>query len=1038
MKNRLSKLSRKAYFMLLLLAVSGISTSCKDEYTLDDEKPTWLSSSIYDKLQGYGNFSYYIKLLSDPDVQPRNARSFTDVLSRTGSKTVFAANDEAWEEFFKKNALRAETDPWHNATSYENLTLNQKKLLIHTSMLNNAIVMENLSASTSDISSRGDFMRRYTDVELTDSITYVDGNSLPTNYNVGNEEKDYWARFRKENGGNGVYLVTDASSSMMVHFTNEHMVKWNVTDDDFAKFMGTPRTTSDVHIYDAKLLEKDQVAENGYINITEKVMAPLPNMAEAIRTNGQTYIFSHMLDRWSAPFYNDEVTKAYEDLMQARGITWTDSIFSKRYFSENSYNHLTLANDPDGQLFKDARSTKVLLKFDPGWNAYVGDDDRWNRSRTTAPQYDMAAMYVPNDEALRKYFSEGGGGWNLIKTFYLNEGTPEEIPYQAPTNNEELFRQIDQIPISVLNSLINVIMFKSFVGSVPSKMTDQTDDANEQLFYPEDVDHIKQTVLANNGMVYIMDKVYGPADYTSVAAPAYITNTNKVMNWAIYNGSEKGKTDYMGLNYYAYLKAMQSRFVLFLPSDEGMQYYYDPVSFPSTKSRMLNLTYRNASFPISYRVYSYNAGTGTLGASYSAENMTSSEIVNRLKDILESHTIVLDGVDEIDSGKDEYYVTKNGSGVKVSREDGKVVKVQGGFQIENEERGIEGTISDANRGAYTELRGLQNNNVTDEQNMANGTTYILDSPIIPASRSVYSRLSNDGKFDSDTYNAFCDLCMVDEAVIRGCGLVDELNLTSEEEETEVKKYSVFHNGSSTVRKKPSLTPDYYIQFFNNYRYTIFIPTDDAIATAVSKGLPTWEEIRADYKDMETVVHELDSLRTVVEKNEQDGETPKTEDLSRINELFPIAQADSLLLKTKVTYLINFVRYHFVDNSVFVDKSTLPAADYVTASYDNTKGLFCKVNMQRPSSDMLQVKDDNGGDWLTVSGKYNVMARDLTCSKTPTNETTMNGITIDGSSFAVIHQLPGVLNHTELVNGRYDSAWSSVSNAKKYLKRFAIH
>ncbi len=995
MKNRLSVLSRKAYFMLLLLAVSGISTSCKDEYTLDDEKPSWLKSSIYESLEDKGAYTNYLRLLGDPDVNPTTARPLTEVLSRTGSKTVFVANDSAWDAFYAQNRLLPESNPWHTATCYENLSASQKKLLIHTSMLNNAIVMENLSSSDGSISSRGSYMRRYTDVNATDSITHVDGSSLPINYNVGNEEEDFWSRFRTENGGNGLYLVCDSSLSMMLHFTNEHMKANNVTDEDFEVFMGRKRTTEDVHIYDALLQEKDNVAENGYINVTEKVLTPLPNMAEVIRTNGKTNIFSHMLDRWSAPFFNNSVTEAYKDVMAARGITWTDSIFTKRYFSDLSYGHKPLKTTPTGQTFRDASSTDVGLKFDPGWNAYY--DERANA------QYDMAAMYVPTDDAMWKYFAKGGGGWQLIQTYC--DPTVEYSGTESDEDYEKLYRNIDQIPISTLRSLINVIMFKSFVSSVPSKMTKLRDDANEQIFYSEDRDHIVGNLLANNGIVYLTDKVYGPADYTSVAAPAYISKDNLVLRWAIYNGSTTA-TDYMGLNYYAYLKAMQSRFVLFLPSDAAMKYYYDPVSFTSTKSRMLDLYYQNKGFPIGYNMYNYNSTTGEIGQSYSLEKMTNQEITNRLKDILESHTIVLDGISEINSGEDEYYLAKNGSPVKVTRENGRVVKVQGGFQIENEEAGIEGSVTEANKNAYTEVKGIQANMVTDEQTMSNGTTYILDSPIIPASRSVYNILTNNGQFTGD-YEEFYKLTEVNEEIVRACGLVDETNLTQNQQRAELKKYQIFVDDNG---------PDYNIQFFNNYRYTIFVPTNDAILDAINNGLPTWESIEADY-----------------------DECAKDSD-----DMHLLLREDSIRLQTEISYLINFVRYHFADNSVFADKSQFGSTDFVTASYDNTKGLFCKFYLRRVAGSggtVLQVQDANHHDsksdeWLTADGRLNVMARDVSCSNSPTGKNSMNSITIDGSSFAVIHQIPGVLNHTSLSpEGRYDSTWATTSSAKKYLKRF---
>lgn len=990
MRNRFSKVGRNACYMLLLLAASGVTSSCKDEYLLDDEKPSWLNSSIYASLEESGKYKNYLRLLADPDVNSAedadNNRGLVDILSKTGSKTVFVANDDAWANFFAENAQLPATNPWHTATSYERLSVAQKKLLIHTSMLNNAIVMENLASSEGTSPQRGEYMRRFTDVEATDSIAFLDGSSLPVNYNVGNREMDFWHRFRAENGGKGLYLVNDSSLSMMLHFTSEHLTKNSVTDEDFSIFMGSPRVTSDVHIYDAKLLEKDGVCQNGYVNRTEKVLKPLASMAEVIRTNGRTRIFSHMLDRWSAPFYNHTVTEAYKNVMAAKGVTWTDSIFTKRYFSDLSYGHTALTKGPKGELFRDSASTEVTLKFDPGWNAYYDEK--------SGPQYDMAAMYVPTDLTLWNYFSPGGGGWQLIQTYCDPTVTYSSLTNPTEQDYQKLFQNIDQIPISTLRSLINVIMFKSFVGSVPSKMTKLRDDAQEQIFYAEDKAHITGSLLASNGVVYLTDKVYGPADYTSVAAPAFISKTNLVMKWAIYNGSTKAQ-DYMRLNYYAYLKAMQSRFAFFLPSDAGLKYLYDPVSFKSKKPRVIDLSMKanvsstSSAFPVDYKIYAYTPTTGEIGRPYSAaiETMQQSEITNRLKDILESHTIVLEDRSEINSAEDEYYVTKNGSGVRVTRQGGVITSVQGGLQLENQAAGLTATNP-----------GVLENKVTDRQAMSNGVTYILDSPIVPSARSVYNVLSNDGKFDSPNYSGFYDLCENIEEIIRACGLVDEKKLTPIQQKTELKKFQIF------VDEKG---PDYSVQFFNNYRYTIFVPTNDALATAISNGLPTWESIKADFDAC---------------KDDQDRLT---------------TQADSLRLQTKITYLTNFLRYHFLDNSVFVDKSDITASEYVTASYDNQKGLFCKVNIQRQNA-TLQVKDaTSGASWITAGGEVNVMARDITCNRTPNNASSMAGITIDGSSFAVLHQIPGVLNHTELSGGRHDSAWATTSGCKQYLKRFAI-
>ena len=102
MTNRLSKWSRHSSRVACLLAAVGLMHACKDEFILDDEKPSWLNSSIYESLEQKGNFRTYLRLLADKDVNPEGLRPLTDVLNRTGSKTVFVANDSAWDAFLQQ------------------------------------------------------------------------------------------------------------------------------------------------------------------------------------------------------------------------------------------------------------------------------------------------------------------------------------------------------------------------------------------------------------------------------------------------------------------------------------------------------------------------------------------------------------------------------------------------------------------------------------------------------------------------------------------------------------------------------------------------------------------------------------------------------------------------------------------------------------------------------------------------------------------------------------------------------------------------
>lgn len=997
MENRFSTTAKYTVRALCVLAVCGLSSACKDEYRWDDEKPTWLNTSIYESLQNgmkdeqgkvIHTFNNYVRLLEDPDVNPEGVRNLKDVLSKTGSKTVFVADDQAWDAFYKANAALPANNPWHNATSYANLSPAQKKLLIHTSMLNNAIVMENLASSDGSGSTapiRGEYMRRFTDVDLVDSVTYLPANEVPFTYNTEDiaNGRDYWSSFRNTadgGDGTGIYLVMDSTLSMMLHFTQEHMSKKEITDADFEMFMGRKRDTRDVHIYDALLLEQDGVAENGYVNVTEKVIKPLPNMAEIIRTNGKTKIFSHMLDRFSFPYPNAAVTRDYKNLHP----DFTGTIYTKKYFALRGAGGRSQKVGPDGKTFQDEKG-EINLQYDPGWNQFFNEFDT---------RADMAAMFVPNDESMFEYFSEGGAGWQLIQTY-----APDPYAEVPEGDFDALYKKIDMIPLSTLADLLNVIMFSSFNGSVPSKMTTLRDfQSQEEMFTPDDINAIDTCLLACNGAVYVMDKVYGPASYISVAAPANISTTNLIMKWAINNGSD-ASADKMHMNYFAYLMAMRSRFAFFLPSDEALKRYYDPVSFTSTKPRVIQMSYRgsNTALPLTVGriLYRYDLENGVIGSIYNLDQLTENELLNRLKDILESHTIVLDGNNPIDN-EDEYYIAKNHSALKVTKdENNEIIKVQGGFQLENERAGI---VSGDPGTHEIEVKP------TNINHMANGNTYVIeDSPIIPASKSIYGIIHNEF---GEQCSAFYDLTDMNsnEDIIKACGL-------------EIDKLAVW------LDAKSSGGVDYNVKFFNNYDYTVLVPTNEAIADAEAHGFPTWASIRADYESLP-----------------EDPEDPEVHILNG---------QDSLRLQTKITYLNNFIRCHFIDGSLFEDKSDKAENEYVTQSYDTENGVFVKVIMSR-NGQQLRVHDNYGGaNYSTEGDMRNIMARDITClldpngnysgAKTsPTGRSSMNNIVLQSSSFAVIHQINGVLNHTKLVDGRHDSTWATPATCKRYLKYHSNH
>ena len=179
MNYRFIELPKKAFKVLLLAVVCGGFTACEEDYVLDDKGnyPSWLNSNIYYSLQHpessglTGTFTNYLKLIDE--------MGYKDVLSTTGSKTIFPANDEAFERFYQNNT-------W-GVTRYEDLTLAMKKQLLYSSMLDNALLVEmfsNIPATNSTYSdvTQGIAMKHNSAANVVDTITHIsDSTGMPQN-----------------------------------------------------------------------------------------------------------------------------------------------------------------------------------------------------------------------------------------------------------------------------------------------------------------------------------------------------------------------------------------------------------------------------------------------------------------------------------------------------------------------------------------------------------------------------------------------------------------------------------------------------------------------------------------------------------------------------------------------------------------------------------------------------------------------------------------------------------------------------------------
>lgn len=652
MKTHSNKTFNRFDKLIVYLAILIFSTSfysCNDDYIYDNESPDGLGSSIYDYLKENGNFTTTVKLIDD--------LQYAEVLRLTGSKTLFVAKDSAYNEFFKNNE-------W-GVRKYEDLTLAQKKSLLNYAMLNNAYTLKKLSNyNSSGTLIEETAMRQETSLAPIDSIAFDKGDKLPVS--------NTWNYYRDK----GIHLLKDNTAKPIVYFTEEFLNKAGFTEEDFATLTnGMTRSMNDVYVFNNKIIQRDVRCKNGYIQVMKSVLIPPKNMADYIQANSSTKIFSKLLDRFSVMVYDNENTKLYKSLHPE----FNDSIFNKTYYASNG--GVTRQLNSNHEETSTGQLVKNILPFDPGWNKY----------NAGVLEADMAAMFVPTDEAMNNYFNSGVGA--ILKS---------------------RFGSWDNVPDEIILPFIKRHMRTSVIESVPSKFSKMVDGENYSL--PVQKSHIVSSYLAVNGNVYITNEVYPPVDYISVYSPVLLSSNSKIMNWAI-NISQRSVDGTMFAFYKLYLNSLVSKYSLFIPTDEYFRKYIDPIAYGQEVSGVLKYWYNEKTSSVNATVYKYDKTNDIVGDS--VDVITSSSFLqNRLWDILDSHIVVGD----VESGKD-YYVTKANDIIKVSGS-GTSMVVKGGGDIAMNTQA----------------------NTTRVFRQYNGNTYFLDKQIQPSLKSVYKVLSENPEF----------------------------------------------------------------------------------------------------------------------------------------------------------------------------------------------------------------------------------------------------------------------------------------------------
>ena len=840
--------------MALAVALVGGAalTSCQ-EYDLDERTPEGYGASIYSWLEDQGNFTNTLRLIND--------LNYREVLNKTGSKTFFAANDAAYDTLFMNN-------DW-GVKRYEDLSVAQKRLLLFGAMIDNSYQIQALSSTEGPV--EGNCMRRSSTQSIYDTVQIMRSNEVPDGI--------YWGSYQ----GRDLVMMHDMTPTPMIHFIERHLSNKQITNDDYNFLFNykTNRQSGDASVNGAQIIRQNIKCMNGFVHETDKVMTPLPNMADIINNNKKTTVFASLLKRYSVPHYcGDEVTRAYNT---NRG-TDVDSVFQLRYFAKRSQG---------GKEFTATHNQKSKsngeLKFDPGWNSYYTPS---STTAETAMQQDMAVMLVPSDSALNEYWNNGAGA-----TFKKNYGTWENVPY------------------SIVTEFLDANMLSSFIGSVPSKFSSILNDAADPMGLTKD--KVDQVYLGCNGAVYLTNHVFTPTSFVSVMYPAVVNQNMSIIYWAIKQ-----------LNFGAYLNSLNSRYSFFLPTNDALLEYVDPASYGKPQQQMLRFHYdaQRKGNEVYASIHNIDPETGQVGDSINVytnsggKSLMWNPILNRLYHILNNHVVIGD----VEDGH-EYYRTKGGSTIHFKNN-----VVAGSSQVNGEKEPV--SISE----------------IYDQTNGGNGKTYVLDQrPILGSKKTVFNVLGEHPEFSE-----FREL-------LEGSDLLETI-----------------HDGRYACS-------DTCISTFNNYHYTIYVPTNESIKKLIADGdLVTWED-----------VEKLDTISNAGDKEKYKEYT------SKIN---------------------NFLRYHIQDNSIFIGADNVSANatlddDGTTANYETA---FIYTEKNNKIFKRLTVTTDKAGSFISIKDEagntrqvktdnkklYNLMATEYIYN----NDDKSTASSIRSTSSAVIHLIDGPL------------------------------
>lgn len=314
----------KKLYKLLFVVLFGFSCfSCQSEREEYYERPAWLEETLYDQLKSSGNYNEYLKCL--------DRTGYGEILSRSGSYTIFAPTDEAFMEFYSQNSM----------DGIEDMPIDKCRELVEYLMLNYAYSKSQLLEwSSFEYNWRND-SRAFKKRTLLKRYYRADDKKIAS-------ERKYIPLF-----SNQYFDYRTASTSGMSYDKGcyEYFypgVEWEGMNLDGARFV-----------------ETEVPAENGFFYGIDRVITPLDNLMESIANGDSFSEFNSIMNLFVAYTESPSETALAGggETVYKRRLSLVANLFAEELMGSDhsSFNVFALAA-PNNQAFNDYVANRVFSR----------------------------------------------------------------------------------------------------------------------------------------------------------------------------------------------------------------------------------------------------------------------------------------------------------------------------------------------------------------------------------------------------------------------------------------------------------------------------------------------------------------------------------------------------------------------------------------------------------------------------------------------------------------------------------------------------